>query len=482
MKTRLTIRPSASCRAIAKRRRVMRLLWAVVLVLPTLGAQAAAVLTTLHSFNGTTDGGNPDAGLVQGSDGYFYGTTVNDGTSGYGTVFQISTNGALTTLYSFNGGNEGAAPDVALVQGSDGYFYGTTDNGGTNGHWGTVFKISTNGALTTLYSFTGGNDGGCPVASLVQGSDGNFYGTTVYGGTGGGVFGYGTVFQISTNGALMTLYAFGSITNANGDPLDGSGPDAAMVQGSDGNLYGTTEYGGTNSYFVPGRGGGYWVSFGTVFEITTDGAFTSLYSFTGGNDGYWPNGLVQGSDGYLYVTTYASGVFEITTNGSLNNLFPLDVGLNGLVEGSDGYFYGTTDNGGTNGYGTVFKISTNGALTTFYSFTGNTDGGNPDAGLVQGSDGSFYGTTPLGGANNFGTVFRLTIVPEFQATTLTNGTLSLTWSTEAGGTYQLQYTSDLSSSNWANLNSPITATGATLSTTDSVTNGPQRFYRLVLSP
>jgi uncharacterized repeat protein (TIGR03803 family) len=163
-----------------------------------------------------------------------------------------------------------------------------------------------------------------------------------------------------------------------------------------------------------------------------------------------------------------------------------------LVQGSDGILYGTMSGNGAYYYGTgyrsfgsLFKISTNGALTTLYSFSGGHNGINPNAGLVQGSDGSFYGTTSSGGPGGVGTVFRLTIlptVPEFQAVTLTNNILNLTWSTEAGGTYQLQYNSDLSSSNWTNLGSPATATGATLSTTDSVTNGPQRFYRLVLSP
>jgi uncharacterized repeat protein (TIGR03803 family) len=152
------------------------------------------------------------------------------------------------------------------------------------------------------------------------------------------------------------------------------------------------------------------------------------------------------------------------------------------VQGSDGFLYGTTLVGGGSRIGTVFQINTNGALTGLYSFTGGNDGGYPLAGLVQGSDGSFYGTTSGGGTNHNGTVFRLTIVPEVQVAALTNNTLSLTWSTEAGGTYQLQYNSDLSSSNWSNLGSAVTATGTTLSATDFLTNGPQRFYRLVLSP
>ena len=118
-------------------------------------------------------------------------------------------------------------------------------------------------------------------------------------------------------------------------------------------------------------------------------------------------------------------------------------------------------------------------FTSLYSFTGGNDGANPN-GLVQGSDGSFYGTTSGGGRGGAGTVFRLTIVPEFQAVTLANNMLNLTWSTEAGGTYQLQYNSDLSSSSWTNMGSPFTANGPTFSATDSVVNGPQRFYRLVL--
>ena len=247
-------------------------------------------------------------------------------------MFKISPNGALTSLYSFTGGNDGADPDAGLVQGSDGNFYGTTYDGGTNGGYGTVFKISTNGALTSLYSFTGGNDGADPNAGLVQGSDGNFYGTTYSGGTNDS----GTVFKISTNGALTSLYSF---TDGN----DGAYPYAGLVQGSDGNFYGTTDGGGTN--------GGY----GTVFKISTNGALTSLYSFTGGNDGAYPEA--------------------------------------GLVQGSDGNFYGTTMRRYGYGHGTVFKISTNGALTSLYSFTGGNDGASPQAGLVQGSDGNFYGTT-----------------------------------------------------------------------------------------
>ena len=209
------------------------------------------------------------------------------------------------------------------------------------------------------------------------------------------------------------------------------------MQGSDGNFYGTTLSDGANG--SPGNG------YGTVFKISTNGVLTSLYAFTGGNDGAFPQaGLVQGSDGNLYGTTSRSGTYSSC--------------------------------------GTVFQITINGALTTLHVFGGGSDGANPLAGLVHGSDGNFYGTTYGGGVGGAGTVFRLTIVPAFRAVTLTNSTLSLTWSTEAGGGYQLQYNSDLSSGNWTNLGSPFTATGATLNATNSVTTSPQRFYRLVLLP
>jgi len=140
-----------------------------ILAFPALGAHAAAVVTTLRSFQVFTSGERPEGGLAQGSDGYLYGTTSGGGAYGNGTVFQLSTNGALTSLYSFTGGKVGSNPDAGLVQGSDGYFYGTTEYGGGANDAGTVFKISTNGILTRLYSFTGGNDGAYPRADLVQG-------------------------------------------------------------------------------------------------------------------------------------------------------------------------------------------------------------------------------------------------------------------------------------------------------------------------
>ena len=468
------------------------------------------VLTSLYSFTGTNDGANPQAGLVQGSDGNFYGTTYHGGTNNSGTVFKISANGTLTSLYSFTGGNDGFDPS-ALVQASDSNFYGTTGYGGayTNQHgagFGTVFKISTNGVLTTLYAFgsitnASGEalDGASPQSELMQASDGNFYGTTGGGGMYGGPFGgYGTVFKISTNGVLTTLYAFGSITNASGEALDGANPQAGLAQGSDGNFYGTTYHGGTNNS-------------GTVFKISTNGVLTSLYSFTGTNDGANPQaGLAQGSDGNFYGTTYHGGtnnsgtVFKISTTGALITLYSFNgfdgAFPNGLVQGSDGNFYGTTWSGGLNSYfaipglilgpGTVFKISTSGALTSLYSFgtvvdeDGTAlDGANPAAGLVQGSDGSFCGTTVNGGAGAAGTVFRLTIVPQPKLTIIPSGPyVILTWPTDYAGFsyagYTLQSTTNLGSSGvWTTNSSPPVVIGGENVVINSM-SGRQQFYRL----
>jgi uncharacterized repeat protein (TIGR03803 family) len=213
---------------------------------------SAQSLTTLYSFAGSDDGGYPVAGLVQGSDGNFYGPTSAGGGHNLGTVFKITPSGTLTTLYSF-AGSDGEFPFAGLVQGSDGNFYGTTEQGGANDQ-GTVFKITPSGTLTTLYSFAG-SDGAEPFAGLVQGSDGNFYGTTQLGGLGPCTGGCGTVFKITPSGALTTLYSFAG--------SDGANPDAGLVQGSDGNFYGTTHQGGANNV-------------GTVFRLSQPLQFVAV--------------------------------------------------------------------------------------------------------------------------------------------------------------------------------------------------------------
>ncbi|MEI6085554.1 MAG: choice-of-anchor tandem repeat GloVer-containing protein, partial [Verrucomicrobiota bacterium] len=303
----------------------MKLLRSLLGVGLMAGTTFAQTVSNLYSFVGyPSDGQNPQAGLVQGSDGNFYGTTIIGGVNYYGTVFRINPAGSYSNLYNFGAASDGQRP-TGLVQGSDGNFYGTTEHGGVNTFGpvtcGTVYRISPTGSYANLYSFGGPPDGHIPFGGLVQGSDGNFYGTTGEGGDAG------TVFRISPTGSYSNLYSFSAAP-------DGNIPVAKLVQGSDGNFYGTTLLGGAN--YV-----------GTVFRISATGSYSNLYSFGAAPDGNTP---------------YA-----------------------GLVQGSDGNFYGTTVVGGVTNFGTVYRISPTGSYSNLYSFVGSpSDGRNPYGGLVQG--------------------------------------------------------------------------------------------------
>lgn len=373
----------------------------------TASASPAQSLNTLANFDGT-NGRNPDyMSLVQGTDGNFYGTTANGGSNDRGTVFTVSPTGTLTTLYSFCAQlncTDGWSPDGSLIQATDGNFYGTNTYAGAN-NAGTVFRITRRGTLTTLYSFCSQPncaDGNQALAGLIQGADGNFYGTTYF----GGVNNLGTVFRITRSGTLTTLHSFA------GYPTEGEYPIAGLVQASDGNFYGTTYGGGTN-------GGG------TVFKITPGGTVTTLNSFciqTNCTDGDNPWAkLVQATDGNLYGTTAYGGtnndgtVFKISHGGTLTVLHSFD-GADGanpfaaLIQATDGNFYGATGGGGTNDLGTLFKMTSTGQVTT-YSFIG-TNGNLPYGGLVQSTNGNFYGTTYQGGSSTnctdgCGTIFGL---------------------------------------------------------------------------
>ncbi|MGD0569390.1 MAG: choice-of-anchor tandem repeat GloVer-containing protein [Candidatus Sulfotelmatobacter sp.] len=366
----------------------------------TTTALPAQTLKTLARFSGISTS-TPEGSLVQAGNGNFYGTAPQTGSSSVGSVFEITPQGELVTLYSFcpQGGNctDGDFPAAGLVQASNGNFYGTTTFGGAD-DGGTVFEITPAGTLTTLYSFCAEahcTDGEFPFAGLVQAHDGNFYGTTSYAGAHHG----GTVFEITPAGKLTTLYSFCAEANC----ADGSGPYAPLLQARNGNFYGTTPYGGPSGLE------------GTVFEITPGGKLTTLYSFckqTNCADGDYPNGLVQARDGNFYGTTsgnVAAGpwgtVFEITPKGELTTIYTFCSQTNctdganpvaGLIQASDGNFYGTSSEGGASGYGTAFEISAVGKLTTLYSFCVRADCGdgmNPFAGLMQATNGNFYGTT-----------------------------------------------------------------------------------------
>jgi uncharacterized repeat protein (TIGR03803 family) len=368
----------------------------IMLAVWTLAPMAlfAQSIQSIYSFTDGNDGANPYAGLTLGPDGNFYGTASKGGSGGNGTVFRVTTNGVLTPIYSFTGGNGGANPYAALTLGPDGNFYGTT-SGGTSSH-GTVFRVATNGDVSPLYSFIGGISGASPYAALTLAPRGNFYGTTE-----GGTNGNGTVFQMATNGGLTPLYSFtGGIGGAN--------PYGALALGPDGNFYGTTEGGG-------GLGAG------TVFRVATNGGVAPIYSFTDGNDGANPYAaLALGPDGNFYGVASGGGssgkgtIFQVTTNGVLTPLYSFTGGNDGanphaLMLGLYGNFYGTTSKGGSSGNGTVFRVTMNGAFTPLYSFLGGINGADPIAGLTLGPDGNLYGTTFEGGSDGVGVIYRLNL-------------------------------------------------------------------------
>ena len=458
-------------------------------------------LTTLYSFSYGNDGAVPN-GLVLGTNAIFYGTARYGGSpaqnvtatsSGYGSIFQITTNGIFTTLALFENTN-GASPFSGLVRATNGALYGTTRFGGPNLYqdpsqfgYGTIFQLTANRQITPLAVFNGTNGSGLE-AALVQGADGNFYGTTEFGGpvtnvadiyglvgssdAGLGV-GFGTIFKVTPGGAITPLHYFSG--------TDGANPPAAMVQGVNGNFYGVTVAGGA-------------FGAGTFFKVTGNGGLTTLHSFTGGNDGGRPFAApVQAADGTFYGTTFAGGtngagtVFKMTTNGVVSSILSFN-GTNGanpqaaLVQGVEGDFYGTTAYGGPANQGTAFRIAPSGKLTTLVSFN-VANGAIPQAAMVLGTDGSFYGTTGGGGTQDNGTIFRLTVAavppPVFQTVKAVNGTLGMTWSAVAGQTYQLQYKSDLTQSNWSVLTT-VTATDSTASASDSTAGNAARFYRIVI--
>ena len=312
----------------------------------------------------------------------------------------------FTNLIAFNGTN-GANPQCNLVPGPNGNFYGTTANGGTNG-FGTVFEISPDGSFfTNLYNFAGGTNGAGPAAALTLGSDGYFYGTTY----NGGISNWGTVFRISTSGDFASLGMLGGTNGAN--------PDVALLQAPDGSFYGGTRYGGPFNTTTSGGTG-----YGTVFRITTNGIITTPILFAGTN-GANPTALVLGTDGNFYgVTTwggYSSPVkfglgtiYRLGADGSLSNLYKFtgfgDGGFPqaGLVQGKDGNFYGTTQSGGSVSIGTVFRMTPDGQFTSLVSFPNSNAGGYPYAALIQTGDGHLYGTTYIGGTNNVGSIFEVT--------------------------------------------------------------------------
>jgi uncharacterized repeat protein (TIGR03803 family) len=272
---------------------------------------------------------------------------------GFGTIFKVTAGGVLTTVHTFNS-TDGEKPLAGLTLGSDGNFYGTTYAGGLN-NAGTVFQITPTGTLTTLHNFNS-SDGSNPFSGFVEATNGVLYGTTTSNGKHGG----GTVFKITFSGSFNTIYNFCSLPNC----ADGSSPGAALIQATGGNLFGTTSAGGPVS-------GCDMANCGTIFKITPGGKLTTLYNFCSE-----PNCADGGQSG------------------------------SGVIQGTDGLFYGSTTNGGANGDGTLFKISSAGKLTVLHAFD-DLDGAAARGALMQDTNGIFYGTTASGGNSGAGTVFSL---------------------------------------------------------------------------
>jgi uncharacterized repeat protein (TIGR03803 family) len=354
------------------------------------------VASVLHSFAGPpSDGDNPWWGtLLLAKDGNFYGMTYQGGSNDLGAVFKVTPAGVETLLWSFGNGNDGNSPYGSLIQGSDGNFYGMTNLGGLYAR-GTVFKITPAGVESVLWSFGGTNDGAYPFGSLIEGSDGNFYGTAYV--TVANIS-CGTVFRITPAGVETVLWTFGNGT-------DGQFPYGTLIFGADGNFYGLTDGGGVNGK-------------GTIFRITPAGAETVLWSFGGSGDGAVPfSKLTLATDGNFYGLTLEGGanswgtIFKFTPDGTETVLHSFTGGADGgqpegsLLEGSDGNFYGTAEFGGMTGNGNIFQVTPGGAVTLLWSFGSSaTDGSVPRGDLILGPGGALYCMTEGGGVNNLGAV------------------------------------------------------------------------------
>ena len=399
------------------------------------GANAQSV-TILHNLV-TADGAFPIGPLTKGANGNFYGVTVHGGTFADGTAFEVTSAGVVTVLHNFGtDATDGNGPTAGLLLATDGNFYGTTPFGGASSV-GTVFRMTPQGIVTILHQFGVGSDGASPFGSLIEGSDGNFYGLTDEGGTAN----LGAAYRITPQGVITILHNFGDGTVTN----DGTGPSAALIQATDGNFYGTTLSGGANSD-------------GVVFKMTPQGGVTILHSSGDSgtpNDGIGPKAnLIQAADGNFYSTTSQGGagnsgtVFKITPQGLITIMHSFldgSVANDGtdpeasLLLGKDGNFYGVTNSGGGSPEeGCDFQMTPQGVVTILHSFGDGSvipDGGTPDGSLVQGADGNFYGLTQNGGSGNNGVVYQLkTTVPQLTGDTNVTGTVGLPFLYQITGT------------------------------------------------
>lgn len=376
---------------------------------------------------------NTNATVAQGSDGLYYGTADSDFSNG-GAVYAVSSTGTFTYPYSFTGETDGGIPEAPPVEGPDGSYYGVAGAGGANGQ-GVIYKIA-GGTYSVVYNFTGGADGAQPESSLIFDNAGNLYGVAPAYGS----YNQGAIFKFNINTKTLTpLYQFCPADGC----LDGSQPRDGLVMGTDGFLYGTVGYGGA-------YGGG------TFFKISTSGTFTLLYSFctthfTNCPEGYFPKGaLVEGPDGNFYGVNQTGGtntfgtVYKITPGGAITPLYAFTGGTDGtgpqgLTMASDGNLYVATqvagnttacNNSDVSGCGSVVKVTPSGTYTLIYDFLDDHGDATPYAGPMQGSDGDIYGTTSGFVTGDSGAVYKLALSPALAAPVQ----LSLSESSVSAGT------------------------------------------------
>jgi uncharacterized repeat protein (TIGR03803 family) len=383
-----------------------RAVWVLSIMLVMAAAVAqpaiAQTFTVLHEFKGVPDdGSNPHAGVVRDSAGNLFGTTFTGGAVGEGTVYKLDTAGHESVLFTFNNFN-GSFPESGLILDAAGNLFGTAQEG--PGGAGVLFRLAKDGTEVTFHAFQGGFDSeaAVPAGGVIMDEAGNLYGATLLGGLGP-FPGFGTLYQVDPTGKFTVLYDFQGTS-------DGAEPQGPLVRDADGNLFGAALQGGTNNK-------------GTIFKLATNGTLTVLHSFTGGRDGSAPQGgLLMDNAGNLFGSTLTGGdssngtVFEITKSGRFKRLRSFTGGSDGinpnggLIQDADGNIYGTTQLGGRQSLGTAYKLGRAGTFTVLHTFTGGKDGANPFAGLLRDAAGNLFGTAD----QNFllrqrgGTVFKIT--------------------------------------------------------------------------
>lgn len=380
--------------------RFTRIFLAAACLLCAASLAGAQTVSTVYNFAGGTKGAaNPwYVTLVQGTNGQLFGTTYNGGSKGMGTAFSVTTSGTFTLLHSFVGGAaDGANPSGGLTLGTDGNFYGTTQQGGSTTQ-GILFRMTTAGAITILHTFNSATDGAFPWQAPIQAADGNFYGTTAESKNNDGL-----VYKWNTSTSTYSvIYSF--------DITHGYHPVAAPVQGVDGFLYIPVALGGTNLC-------------GAVVQLSTAGVLNNSYDFPCEPGGDYPIGpLVQASNGNFYSTTQDGGsngegtIYQMTTGMVVTLLHSFgstfgdgEYPAAGMLLATDGNYYGAAAEGGAHDDGSLFNTSTSGVYKGLYSFnnTSNLMQESPLSPPVQDTNGTLYGTTEFGGSSNDGTVYSL---------------------------------------------------------------------------